>query len=251
MPMSYPPKEKVIIGCRAEWLHGPGNEKSFYENGLARGCRNIKDKCSVFHVVNRRQFKMFEGVVTDKPFYLAQHGVNTSVFNSEKYKRKNDTEKIVVGTAGRKNSNCKKGFDIVSKICESLGVEFITTTYGNKKLSLRDMPSFYNEIDVYVCMSETEGLCNPIMEAGAMGVPVISTRSGAAEEMIFDGKNGLLIERDGESLKKALGKIKDYEVRRSMSKEIEKNIIENWSWDVRVSDYEVMFDKMMEILNLK
>ena len=95
---------------------------------------------------------MFEGVVTDKPFYLAQHGVNTSVFNSEKYKRKNDTEKIVVGTAGRKNSNCKKGFDIVSKICESLGVEFITTTYGNKKLSLRDMPSFYNEIDVYVCL---------------------------------------------------------------------------------------------------
>jgi hypothetical protein len=88
MPLNYPPKEKVMMGCRAEWLHGPGNEKGFYENGLPRGCRNIKDKCSLFHVVNKRQIEMFKDVVTDKPFYLAQHGVNIENFNSSKYTRK-------------------------------------------------------------------------------------------------------------------------------------------------------------------
>ena len=58
MPLRYPEKEKVIIGCRAEWLHGPGNEADFYKNGLPRGCGNISNKCSLFHVVNKRQYDL-------------------------------------------------------------------------------------------------------------------------------------------------------------------------------------------------
>jgi len=247
MPLKYPPKEKVIIGCRAEWLHGPGREEDFYINGLSGGCRNIKESCSIFHVVNKRQYNLFKDIVTDKPFYMAQHGVNTDVFNSSKYTRRNETDKIVVGTSGRKASNGKKGFAIVQKACESLGLEFTTATYEGKKLKMEDMPSFYNKIDVYVCMSLTEGLCNPIMEAGAMGIPIISTRSGAAEEMVFDGENGFLVERTKESLVKALEKMKSVDIRKKMSKEIEKEIINNWSWDVRIKDYEIMFDKMIEL----
>jgi glycosyltransferase involved in cell wall biosynthesis len=250
MPLNYPPKEKVMMGCRAEWLHGPGNEKDFYDNGLKRGCKEIKDKCSLFHVVNKRQVEMFKDVVTDKPFYLAQHGVNTKTFNSQKYTRVNDTRKIVVGTSGRKASNCKKGFGLVQKACESLGIEFITSTYEGKKLTMEEMPSYYNKIDVYVCMSLTEGLCNPLMEAGAMGIPVISTRSGAAEEMIFDGENGFLVEREENALKEALIKIQDPNLRKSMSSKIETEMVENWSWDVRIKDYEVMFDKMVEVRGL-
>jgi hypothetical protein len=249
MPLRYPPKEKVLMGCRAEWLHGPGNEESFYLNGLSGGCKNIKDRCSVFHVVNKRQFELFKNVVTDKPFYLAQHGVNTSIFNEDKYTRNNDTESIVVGTSGRRASNCKKGFDIVENTCKSLGVKFVTATYRGNKLTMEEMPSFYNRIDVYVCMSKTEGLCNPLMEAGAMGIPIISTRSGAAEEMIHDGEGGFLVERTESALKDALGKIQDPLLRRSMGDRMRKEVAENWSWDVRIRDYEIMFDKMIEVQN--
>jgi glycosyltransferase involved in cell wall biosynthesis len=116
---------------------------------------------------------------------------------------------------------------------------------------MEEMPDFYSKIDVYVCMSKTEGLCNPLMEAGAMGIPVISTRSGAAEEMIFDGENGFLIERTEKTLKDALSKVRDPVARRAMSVNIEKEMTENWSWDVRVKDYEIMFDKMIELRGTK
>jgi glycosyltransferase involved in cell wall biosynthesis len=134
-------------------------------------------------------------------------------------------------------------------MCDSLKIPFITATYEGKTLSMEEMPTFYSKIDVYVCMSHTEGLCNPIMEAGAMGIPVISTRSGAAEEMIFDGENGYLVERSGKALGKALKKITPLAVRQKMSENIEKEMVNNWSWDVRIKDYEIMFDKMIEMQN--
>lgn len=58
------------------------------------------------------------------------------------------------------------------------------------------MPNLYYHADAHVCMSLTEGLNNPSLEAGAMGIPLISTRCGAAEEIIKDGENGFLIDRD-------------------------------------------------------
>jgi glycosyltransferase involved in cell wall biosynthesis len=250
MPLSYPPKEKVILGCRAERLHGPGNEKSFYEDGLNGVYPVPKDRCSVFHVVNDRQYNMFKDIVTDRPFFLTQHGVNIDIFNSLVYTRENKTSNFVVGTTGRVGSPNKKGFSIVQKACKDLGIEFLTATYEGKKRTLEEMPDFYNKIDVYVCMSHTEGLCNPIMEAGAMGIPVISTRSGAAEEMVFDGVNGFLVDRNVDALKEALVKFNDYELRRKLGVEMSLEICQNFSWDVKIKEFEEMFDRMIELNNL-
>ncbi len=40
---------------------------------------------------------------------------------------------------------------------------------------------------------DRDGLPNVLLEAQAMGLPVVSTRAGAAEELITDGTNGLLV----------------------------------------------------------
>ena len=41
-----------------------------------------------------------------------------------------------------------------------------------------DMPEWYSHIDVLICASESEGTPNPVLEALACGVPVISTHVG-------------------------------------------------------------------------
>lgn len=245
MPIAYPPKNKNILGCRAEWLYKEKGPDFFYKNGHG-SCTSIKDNCSVFHVVNKTQFNIFKDIVLDKPLLLVQHGVNTDVFNRKKDVRQNNSN-ITIGISGRKRSNGNKGFDIIESACRSLNIKFISSTYEGNKLTMEEMPNFYNNIDVYVCMSETEGLCNPIMEAGAMGIPVISTRSGAAEEMIFDGDNGLLIERSENALKKALTRMMDYEVRNKYSINIEKEITGNWSWNKKIHEYDLMFEKFLEV----
>ena len=244
MPIAYPPPEKTILGLRCEFLYKdhPEGAQGLYENGWAGKCASIKDKCCIFHVVNQRQMRDFKDVVTDKPLMLAQHGVDETIFDRSKCKPVvNDV--LNVGTSGRSRSDGKKGFDIVSKACEKVGARHLTTRYQGGRLTKEQMPQFYNSIDVYACMSKTEGLCNPILESGAMGVPVISTTAGAATEMINDGWNGLLINRDLESLVKALQRLKSNFIEcRAMGNRFEREILDNWTWDVRIEDFRRMFE---------
>ena len=72
---------------------------------------------------------------------------------------------------------------------------------------LSKMPSFYYDVGIYVCASFAEGTPNPLLEALACGRPVVSTRVGLAEDIIQDGKNGYLVERDPKAIAEAVQKI--------------------------------------------
>jgi hypothetical protein len=241
IPMQYPPQEKTIMGLRCEFLYEehPNGAKGLYESGLPGRCVSIKDKCSILHVVNKNQIKIMGEVVKDKPLLLAQHGIDEMIFNRDLYeKKKNDV--LTVSVSGRGSQN--KGFNFIQQACQEIGCRAIGATYGRQKLTKEQMPSFYNEADVHVCMSLSEGLNNPTMEAGAMGVPVISTRCGAAEEMIKDGVNGILIDRDVESLKTALRTLQNDDLRLDMGDKFHYEITQNWTWDRRIEDFRQMFD---------
>jgi len=57
-----------------------------------------------------------------------------------------------------------------------------------------DVPDLMAAADVLVSCSENEPFGRVIVEAGAAGLPVVSTRSGAKPEIIEDGINGMLVE---------------------------------------------------------
>lgn len=242
MPMSYPNPSKTIMGLRCEFLfrEHPQGAKGLYENGFPGRCVSIKDKCSIFHVVNKNQFNVFKDVVIDKPLFLAQHGIDEEIFVREKYPKVKH-EKITVSVSGRGSEN--KGFHLVQEACKKTDCVLVSAQYGRGQVSKDLMPKFYSCVDVHICMSKTEGLNNTIMEAGAMGVPVISTKSGAAEEMIVDGVSGFLIDRSVDSLCMALNKMKDEKLRQDMGNKFYNEIIKNWTWKVRIEDFRKMFGK--------
>lgn len=96
---------------------------------------------------------------------------------------------------------------------------------------LSRMPQFYNDITVYVCMSYCEGTPNPILEALSMGRPVITTNVGLVPEIVRDGVNGLIIERNEAALIDAIQRLKNIppEHLREMGKAARESV-NNWDW---------------------
>lgn len=79
------------------------------------------------------------------------------------------------------------------------------------KMTNSEVLKYYlnNDIDVFLNVSENEGIPVSIMEAISIGMPVIATDVGGVNEIITDGVNGFLLEKDfsDEQLKKLLLRI--------------------------------------------
>ena len=113
------------------------------------------------------------------------------------------------------------------------------------------MPNFYSNLDVYSCMSILEGVNNSILEAGAMGIPVISTRCGASKEIIVDGYNGFLVERTKNDLENKLIFLRDnLEKRKEMGKKGREMVERNWTWEKNIPSWDLFFQKALSLIKL-
>ena len=110
-----------------------------------------------------------------------------------------------------------------------------------------EMPNFYNSINLYVCASKTEGTPLTILEAMAMGVPVISTDVGVVSEVLGEkGKKYILEERTIECLK---NKIKQLLSNKQHFKEIsQENLvkIKNNDWSNICLKYKKFFENSLK-----
>ncbi|WP_308467490.1 glycosyltransferase family 4 protein [Rathayibacter soli] len=79
---------------------------------------------------------------------------------------------------------------------ESLGVSDRVMFMGPRS----DLPLFFAASDLFVLPSAYEANALVVLEALAAGLPVIATRVGYAPEVIVDGLNGYLVDRDAAQL---------------------------------------------------
>jgi len=71
-----------------------------------------------------------------------------------------------------------------------------------------DVPELLSLADFYVCSSLSEGLSLAIMEAMAVGMPVIATSVGGNPELILGGENGFLVpSQDAPALSSRIGEL--------------------------------------------
>lgn len=71
-----------------------------------------------------------------------------------------------------------------------------------------DLVKEYSVADCYVHPSYREGFPNTVLEAGAMGLPCIVTDINGSNEIIEDGKNGIIIQvKDADALYEAMKRI--------------------------------------------
>src|SRR5205814_10414342 len=105
----------------------------------------------------------------------------------------------------------------------------------------------YPALDVYVCTSETEGLSNVVLEAGACGLPIIATRVGGNEEIVTEGFNGFLVPAASpESIAaKAAQLYSDCELRRVMGDRNRRRMASQFSILSMVTAHEALYERLL------
>ncbi len=109
------------------------------------------------------------------------------------------------------------------------------------------MPDYYNSIDLYVCASKEEGTPNPVLEAMACGIPVISTNVGIVSEAFGTQQNEYILkERTKKELKEKIVQLISHpEYWNKLSNENLKQI-EEWSWNKKCKQFKEFFDIAIE-----
>jgi glycosyltransferase involved in cell wall biosynthesis len=104
------------------------------------------------------------------------------------------------------------------------------------------MPGYYNSIDVLICCSEAEGTPNPVLEAMACGVPVVSTEVGIVGEAFGPKQREFMIQdRNPRALADALERLaSNRHVLVELSEENQQRI-KKWDWSIRTDAYRRLF----------
>ncbi len=132
-----------------------------------------------------------------KPSAITQDGVDLSLFKPENLERFENVQgrTIRIGWVGNSKWQVRdlKGINTVIKpaidqlIGEGYNVELVTSDRNDRMIPHEKMPGYYNQIDLYVCASLCEGTPNPVLEAMAMGTPVIGADARGTRDLLADG----------------------------------------------------------------
>lgn len=149
-----------------------------------------------------------------KPKMIIHDGVDLRKYKPINLERFENIEKIIVGWVG--NSKFKgsdgdedlKGVEGIIKPAiselqqEGYNIELNLADRNIKMIPQEEMPNFYNSINLYICASKNEGTPLTVLEAMAMGIPIISTDVGIVSEILGEkGRKYILEERTKDCLK--------------------------------------------------
>lgn len=106
-----------------------------------------------------------------------------------------------------------------------------------------DIPKILAAIDLFVLSSHLEGLCSSIMDAMAMGIAVVATRTGGVPEVVEEGVTGLLVPpRDPVALSGAILRLMgDPKRRRQMGQAGRRRVTARFSAEVMVEATEKLY----------
>lgn len=108
--------------------------------------------------------------------------------------------------------------------------------------------SYYRLFTVKVLSSTMEGLSQSLLEAMALGVPVIATNASGNPEVISDGENGFLFEdEDVKGLADAITQLyHNPSLRGEFSEKGKITALETFSIENTVAGYEQLFNRLLE-----
>lgn len=182
------------------------------------------------------------------------NGVDTNFFDLAPEPRKFDASEIRIGWVGKERG--PKNFSVVKEALDQLEksggfqarVVRVDKELSKIPLTPEGMRAYYHDIDFYLCASWNEGTPNPALEAGACGVPVVTTRVGNMPELIIDGENGFFVDPTVDSIVKRFKTLCDLTAEQysKISRTMRQCVEKDWSWPKRIENFVSAFDALLQ-----
>lgn len=122
---------------------------------------------------------------------------------------------------------------------------------GNKVKFLgarKDVPQLLEQSNVFVLISEFEGLPISIIEAMACGIPVIASEVGGVSELISHGENGFLVKNDELEISKYLKMLtENHDLRKLMGLNARKTYLEKFQFTKTYKETLEVYENAMKI----
>lgn len=218
--------------------------------------RKLFDKIS-YYVCSEKLKRIYHDIkIYKNPIMVIEDGVDPELFYPINRDRLKDKKKIplVIGWVG--DSKWETPYDLKGlktiikptvKLIRKSGysIEGVYCDRNEGFIPHEKMINYYSKIDILLCMSKIEGTPNPVLEAMACGVPVISTDVGIVQQAFGKKqKEFILVDRRRESLRKAILKL--YNNRDILWELSEENLkqIKNWYWSKQCLKFKAYFKKL-------
>jgi glycosyltransferase involved in cell wall biosynthesis len=220
----------------------------------------FSDYVNSYYVSSQRLYDIYSRIKGyPVPSAVLPDGVDLKRFrpmNLERFERMQDRP-IVVGWVGNSTWSAHLGdpkglHTILKPALEELNAEGLrfVSDFADRQVAMiphERMPAYYAKIDVLVCASDIEGTPNPVLEAMASGVPVVSTDVGVVPQA-FGPLQGefILKERNTSAMKAALRRLyRDRALFAALSSE-NLDSIKSWDWPLRAAQFAPFFTQAME-----
>jgi glycosyltransferase involved in cell wall biosynthesis len=105
-----------------------------------------------------------------------------------------------------------------------------------------DVNRFLATFKIFVMVSNRQGCPNASLEAMAMGLPVISNRSGGIAEQVIDGVNGYLVDTPAEMAARTAELLRSPARRRQFGKASRSRAMAAFSMRAMVDRYQALLD---------
>jgi UDP-glucose:(heptosyl)LPS alpha-1,3-glucosyltransferase len=142
----------------------------------------------------------------------------------------------IVGGEEKTSSVTRSGYikelkDLVQKLNLNNKISFV----GRK--TQEELKEYYRMADIFVYPSKYENFGQPLLEAGAHGLPIVATPVGVARDIIIDGETGYLTSDDPKAMSDHIHLLQDNNLRQQMGTQIKKLIREKFDWVNIMSQY--------------
>ncbi len=150
----------------------------------------------------------------------------------ERFVSRRAGDEFVVGWTGN-SSNPLKNYELVKAGATAAGVKFRRA----RDLPRDQLNTWYNDVDAVVCASASEGGPLMLLEAGAVGLPAITTEVGLARELIRPHETGLFITPTVEAIADAINALKkNARLREQLARALQNDVLANWTYAARVDE---------------